>query len=237
MGKALRGNPVSPGVARAEAYHYEPLVMTLETGCFKAGKETEYWKAFREAHARTKEELQRLQEQVSENDAKAASIFAGHVVLLEDEDLMYEIRNAMLNDRMFPEFAIEACFTERVTALCEVEDELIAERIADILDVKRRLLRNYLGKAERNLSQLEKDVIVVAQDLMPSDVATLDRTYVKGIITEQSATNSHAVIIARSYQIPMVTGVENAMEEIAEGSFVEIDGEGGMVVADVVKAQ
>lgn len=230
MGKILTGTPVSPGVARAEAYHYEPLVMTLETGYFKAGKETEYWKVFRDAHARTKEELQQLQEQISERDAKAAAIFAGHAALLEDEDLMYELRNAILNDRMFPEFAIEACFTERITALNNVEDELMAGRIVDLIDVKERLLRNYFGREERSILHLEKDVIVIARDLRPSDVVTWDRNHVKGILTEVGGENSHVVILAKSYQIPMITGVASAMEEMPDGVLLTMDALVGEII-------
>lgn len=225
--RVLKGNPVSKGVAKAEAYFYEPLMLNVETGCFNAGKETEYWRAFIAAQAAAKRELQQLQEQVSASDENAAKIFGAHIAILEDEDLQYEMRNAILNDRMYPELAIEACFGELTAALRDAENAVIAERAADIYDVKHRLLRNYLGKIERCLSHLDKDVIVVAGDLLPSDVATIDRTHVKGIITEKDATNSHAVVLAKSYGIPMITGVANIMKVISDGRQIEMDGATG----------
>ena len=228
--RVLKGNPVSRGVVKAEAYFYEPLMLNVETGCFKAGKETEYWRAFIAAQAATKRELQQLQETVFTSDEKTAKIFGAHIVILEDEDLQYELRNAILNDRMYPELAIEACFGELITALQNAESPVIAERTADIYDVKHRLLRNYLGKIERCLSHLDRDVIVVAQDLLPSDVATVDRVHVKGIITEKDATNSHAVVLAKSYGIPMITGVADAMKVISEGCWIEMDGVTGDIV-------
>ena len=79
------------------------------------------------------------------------------------------------------------------------------------------------------LSRLKKDVIVVAQDLLPSDVATIDRVHVKGIITEKGATNSHAVVLAKSYGIPMITGVTDATKVIADGSQIEMDGATGNI--------
>lgn len=221
--RVLAGNPVSKGVAKAEAYHYEPLILNMEAGYFKAGKETEYWKAFKKAQAGTVQELQQLQEQVCTSDEKAAKIFASYIAILEDEDLLYEIRNAILNDRMYPEIAIEACFGEVITTLENAKDEMIAERVADVYDVKNRLLRIYLGKKERGLTHLDRDIIVVAWDMLPSDVALMDRTHVKGIIIEKDASNSHAVLLAKGYEIPMITGVSHAMSEIRDGITIAMD--------------
>lgn len=228
--RVLTGNPVSCGVAKAEAYQYEPLMLDMEKGYFKAGKETEYWRAFKNALEGATQELQQLQEQVSADDENAAKIFASHIAILEDEDLLYEIRNAILNDRMYPEIAIEACFGEAIAALEKAKDEMVAERVADVYDVKNRLLHIYLGKKERGLTHLDRDVIVVAQDLLPSDVATMDRTHVKGIIIEKDESNSHAAVLAKSYGIPMITGVVNAKEEVVNGDKIEINGNDGTIV-------
>lgn len=221
--RVLTGNPVSKGVAKAEAYHYEPLLLDVEKGYFKAGKETEYWKAFQNARTAAKNDLQQLQEKVSVSDESAATIFAAHIAILDDEDLLYEIQNAILHERMYPEIAIEACFGQQTALLQHVEDKLIAERATDMYDVKQRLLRNYLGKLERCLARLDRDVIVVARDLLPSDVAAIDRLHVKGIVTETYSTNSHAVILAKSYGIPMITGVSNVMIEIPDGTMLAMD--------------
>lgn len=231
--RVLAGNPVSKGVAKAEAYHYEPLILNMEAGYFKAGKETEYWKAFKKAQAGTVQELQQLQEQVCTSDEKAAKIFASYIAILEDEDLLYEIRNAILNDRMYPEIAIEACFGEVITTLENAKDEMIAERVADVYDVKNRLLRIYLGKKERGLTHLDRDIIVVAWDMLPSDVALMDRTHVKGIIIERDVLNSHAVLLAKTYGIPMISGVTDAMELIADGMQIEMDGMSGTIKTQI----
>lgn len=232
--RVLTGNPVSKGVAKAEAYQYEPLMLNVEAGYFKAGKETEYWRTFIAAQSAAKGELQQLQELVSSGDENAARIFGAHIAILEDEDLQYELRNAILNDRMYPELAIEACFGELVKVWSNTTDTMLAERVADIYDVKHRLLRNYLGKIERCLSHLDRDVIVVAQDLLPSDVATIDRTHVRGIITEKDTTNSHAAVLAKSYGIPMITGVTGAIEALVDTRIIEMDGAVGTIRIETV---
>ena len=228
--RVLIGSPVSKGIVKAEAYQYEPLVLDVEEGCFKPGKETEYWKAFQDARTGAKRGLQLLQEKVSSDDKDAAAIFAAHMAILDDEDLLYDIQNAILQDCMYPEIAIEACFGQRIAELQQVENALVAQREIDMYDVKRRLLRNYLGKLERSLSNLEKDVIVVAERLLPSDVAAIDREHVKGIVTEKNSVNAHVAVLARGYGIPMVTEVANAMEQIPDGAEFLLDGFDGVLI-------
>jgi len=87
-----------------------------------------------------------------------------------------------------------------------VDDPLIKERVADLIDVEKRILRNLEHKKAVNLSSLNEDVIVFAHDLLPSDTATMDKSHVKGIITEVGSNTSHAAIIARSYHIPALIG-------------------------------
>ena len=133
---------------------------------------------------------------------------------------------------MNPDYAIEKVFDEFTVLLSKVADPLIAGRAADLQDVKRRLLRVYQGKEEKNLSTLTEDVIVVAHDLLPSDTATLNRQHVKGIVTEIGGSNSHSAILARSFQIPAVLGVADAMKQIPDGEFLSIDALSGILVVN-----
>ena len=235
MTKILTGCPVSQGVAKAEPYFYESFMSNIETGYFKAGKETEYWRAFISAKEKSEQELQMLYEQLSVDDERAAGIFAAHLAMLRDEDLLYEIRSAILNDRMYPSIAIEACMGEVIASMKEIRDVMAERYIADIRDVKQRLLRNYFGKEAQKLAYLEKDVIVVAKDLLPSDlgeIGIIDWTYVKGIITEKTDTNSHAIVLAKSYGVPMITGVTDAKEILANAGIIEMDGTTGTIMIE-----
>lgn len=237
MKKFLTGNPVSQGIAKAEPYFYESFMPNMETDYFKAGKEMEYWRAFISAKEKSEQELQILCEQLSVEDKKAAGIFAAHLIILKDEDLLYEIRSAILNDRMYPNLAIEACMGEVIASMKEIRDAMAERYIADIRDVKRRLLRNYFGKDARKLANLEKDVIIVAEDLLPSDlgeIGIIDWTYVKGIITEKNDTNSHAIVLAKSYGVPMITGVAEARDVLAHAEIIEMDGTTGIIKIETV---
>jgi len=221
--KVLSGNPVSEGIAFAKAYVYYPLELTVTEGYFAAGEEEKQFKAFRDALSLAEKELDQLYETLSKEDESKAKIFAAHRELLDDEEILDEIQMAIEDDRMNPDFAIDKVFTEFAEILSKVADPLIAGRAADLHDVKNRLLRIYMGKSEKNLSDLSEDVIVIAHDLLPSDTATMDRAHVKGIVTEIGGSNSHSAILARSFQIPAVLGVASAMEEIPDGCLMAMD--------------
>ena len=228
--RILIGSPVSKGLAKAKAYHYEPLVLDIEVGCFKPGKETEYWKAFQSARVAVKNDLQLLHEKISASDKNEANIFMVHMMILEDEDLLYDIQNAILKDCMYPEIAIEACFGQRIAELQQIGDAVIAHRALDLYDVKRRLLRNYLGKTESSLSNLKEDVIVVAERVLSSDIAMIDHEHVKGIITEKNSINAHVAVLTKAYGIPMITGVVNVMEKIPNGVEILLDSFVGEII-------
>ena len=228
--KVLSGNPVSAGIAYAKAYVYYPQELRVTKGYFPEGEEEKNLKVFHDAFACASEELDGLYESLRREDESKAKIFAAHKEILEDEEILDEIQMAIEEERMTPEFAIEKVFHEFADLLSKVADPLIAGRAADLYDVKNRLIRICQGKEERNLARLSEDVIVIAHDLFPSDTATMDRTHVKGIVTEIGGANSHSAILARSFRIPAVLGVADAMTEIPDGSLLIMDALSGELV-------
>ncbi len=222
----LTGNPVSPGIAIAKAFDYYPLDSVVEEGYFPADKLEEKKRAFEVAISKTKSELEQLYAKLAEEDAK---IFLAHGELLEDEEIQKGIRMAIEDEYMNPDYAIAKVFDAFSQMLAKAADPLIAGRTVDLQDVKRRLIRIYQGKEEKNLSTLTEDVVVVAHDLLPSDIATLNRQRVKGIVTEIGSFHSHCAILARSFQLPAVLGVADALEKIPDGAPMAIDALEGLL--------
>ena len=107
---------------------------------------------------------------------------------------------------------------------------MIAARAADLHDVRKRLLRILQGREERTLSRLKEDVILVADELLPSDTASMDRVHVKGILTKAGGSNSHSAILARSFRIPAVAGVGEAAGQIPDGALLALDAMRGQVI-------
>lgn len=228
----LTGNPVSPGIAMAKAYVYYPLELVVEEGYFAKEAKQENMEAFRNAFEKTKEELEQLYAGLAEEDPEKAKIFLAHMELLEDEEILDEIQMAIEDECMNPDYAVDKVFDEFSVLLSKVADPLIAGRAVDLQDVKRRVIRIYQGKEEKNLSNLTEDVIVIAHDLLPSDTATLNRQRVKGIVTEIGGSNSHSAILARSFQIPAVLGVADAMSEIPDGALLGMDALSGILIVN-----
>lgn len=232
MRKVLTGNPVSEGIALAKAYVYRPGTIVAESGTFEQGQEAAYLEAFQKTADAAAAELREIRQRLEAENPKQAKIFAAHAELLEDEEIVGEIRDAIKTERIYPDQAIERVYSEFAAILSGVDDPLIAGRAADLCDVKNRLLRIYQGKTQHNLSELSEDVIVVAHDLLPSDTATMDRQHVKGIVTEIGGTNSHSAILARIFQIPAVLGVADAVSRIEAGALLVVDAISGTIIQE-----
>ncbi len=228
--KTLTGIPVSAGIALAKAYRYEPILLTVTEGCCKAGEEEKQLQVFRDAIRLAGKELEELYESLRGEDESKAKIFAAHKEILEDEEILNEIQTAIEDEHVNADFAIQKVFDEFAGLLSKVENPLIAGRAADLQDVRNRLLRICMGKEAKNLANLTEDVIVVAHDLLPSDTATMNRERVKGIVTEIGGSNAHSAILARSFRIPAVLGVADAMSEIPDGALLSMDALSGEVI-------
>lgn len=228
----LAGNPVSKGIAIAKAYIYGQTTFKTTRQSFDADKIEEKLLFFHESLNKAREELESLYDNMKETYPEQAKIFRAHSELLDDEEMIGETEETIKEDCLEPAVAVEKVFTEYANMLSLVEDSLIAERSADILDVKNRLVRILNGDSNNDLSHFEEDVIVIAHDLFPSDTATLDREHVKGIITEIGGSNSHTAILARSYSIPAILGVADAMKKIGHGQDLIVDAIAGEIYAD-----
>ncbi|HWL16342.1 MAG TPA: phosphoenolpyruvate--protein phosphotransferase, partial [Opitutus sp.] len=129
---------------------------------------------------------------------------------------------------------IETCFNKvssrYIQAFSEIDDEYLRERAGDIRDVAQRVLQNLLGQAENSLTRLADKRIVVANDISPSDSASIDRSAALAIVTDSGSKTSHAVIVARSMKVPAVVGVRDLSRRMKHGDWVIVDGYDGVVV-------
>src|SRR5207237_1324233 len=108
----------------------------------------------------------------------------------------------------------------------------MSERVNDIYDIEKRLLRRLIGKRHEDLTHLTRDVIVVAHDMLPSQTAALDKLHVKGFATDSGGRTSHTAIVARAMGIPAVVGLGNITAEVSGGDTVVIDGNRGVVIVN-----
>ncbi|CCO23405.1 phosphoenolpyruvate--protein phosphotransferase [Maridesulfovibrio hydrothermalis] len=232
------GISVSPGVALAQA-----VVLSSEQVSFDRSPvasefiEREIDK-FKNAVAESVKQLTLIETHVREKmgDDKAA-IFEGHLMLVEDEELSETVIEVIRGQRFPAPAAVEAVINEHASAMEEMEDEYLKARAVDMRDLGHRLVLNCLGIAPQSLETFEFEVIIVAEDLTPSQAAVLDTSKVKGIITERGSRTSHTAIMAASMEIPAIVAVEGVSTAIQNGDMVALDAEHNQIIVNPTPSQ
>lgn len=184
---------------------------------------------------KTRQQVKRQLEEIKEKTAckvgvEEAAIFQAHLLLLDDPELIPAVKEKIRKDKFCAEFAVSKVIEGYQEIFRAMEDEYIKARMADLEDVKNRILRALSGTAE-TCGMLTKPVVLVAEDLSPSETAMLDLQYVKGMVTEKGSHVSHTAILARSLGIPAVVGAgEGLLAGLKEGEIVIVDGDNGKVI-------
>jgi phosphotransferase system enzyme I (PtsI) len=188
---------------------------------------------FEEALIKTRREIIELQKRIGhEMGQEEAQIFDAHLLVLEDRMLIEEVISRLKKEQLNVAFIFHEVLKKYVEVFSKIEDEYLKERISDINDVGKRILRNLLGKTRSGLSELKERVIVIAHDLSPSDTAAMHKQSVCGFVTDIGGKTSHTAIMAKSLEIPAVVGLEEATYKIKAGDMLIVDGNSGVVIVD-----
>lgn len=158
-------------------------------------------------------------------DPKKAAIFAAHQEILEDPEIYDRASNLITEGKSAP-YAWKQVYTTQANQLAKLQNTLLAERANDLRDVGGRVLRILTGVTTKTVTYPEQ-TILVAEDLTPSDMATLDRTRVIGFCTVAGGATSHVAILARSMDIPAIAGSEERVMDLPDGTPAILDGSKG----------
>ncbi len=227
----MQGISASQGIAYGQIFVYLQSEVQVPTYQVELDKRIDEIARFDKALLVTRQQISKIQDEVEKNLGKnEALIFDAHLLVLEDQALISEtIREFETTGRN-----IESCFDlvskKYIQAFSEIDDEYLRERAGDIQDVAQRVLQNLLGQAENSLSRLVERRIVVANDLSPSDSASIDRGSGLAIVTDSGSKTSHAVIVARSMQVPAVVGLRDLSKRVNTGDWALVDGYDGLVI-------
>ncbi|MDQ0155825.1 phosphoenolpyruvate--protein phosphotransferase [Robertmurraya andreesenii] len=224
----LHGIAASSGIAMAKAYRLvEPDLSFAKITIENADSEVERFEA---AVAKSKSELEVIRDHAREKlGADKAAIFEAHLLVLSDPELLTPIKDRVKSDKVNSEFALKETADMFISMFEAMDNEYMRERAADIRDVTKRVLSHLLGVKLNDPSMISEEVIVVAEDLTPSDTAQLNRQFVKGFTTDIGGRTSHSAIMARSLEIPAVVGTKTATKDIENGDFIIVDGLKGQV--------
>ncbi|KHF29973.1 Phosphoenolpyruvate-protein phosphotransferase [Anoxybacillus sp. BCO1] len=229
--KKLQGIAASNGIAIAKAYRLEHPDLTVEKQTIE--NPAEQVSRFQQALAKAKEELKAIQAHaLKELGEDKAAIFSAHLLVLSDPELVQAVEQKIEQERVNAEFALHDVASMFIAMFEAMDNEYMKERAADIRDVTKRVLAHLLGVTISNPSMVTEEVVVIAEDLTPSDTAQLNRKYVKGFTTDIGGRTSHSAIMARSMEIPAVVGTKEATATIQNGDIVIIDGLDGEVIVN-----
>lgn len=227
-----QGKGVSEGLAMAQIHLFTPKLPEISR---QPAADAEAEVAKLEATlAAAEEELRGLYETAKEKmGEQEAEIFDADLTILGDE---YSVREPIIQrireQKQNAAAAITDQFDELAQMFRSLGDELMAERAADAEDLKQQLLRICLGCGRQDLSVLPGDVIVLAEELTPSDTVRMDTAHVKGIATRLGGATAHSAIIARTLGIPAAAGIDGWQTEALNGHMAILDGADGTLTVD-----
>lgn len=214
----MKGCGVSEGVAVGKLFLYKPYVPEVCRVSLSEEAVAVELETYRAAANLARQELMNIKDTFSAIDSEKSMIFDAHLEILEDEAMEEEILEAISRQQSCAQSAVADVYDSYKQILSSSDNPMFRERAVDLSDVRNRLLRCLQGVPEKNLSQLPEPVIIAAQDILPSEMATLDWKNVLGIVTRFGGITSHTAILARSYAVPAVLGVSALTDEIAENS-------------------
>ena len=225
----IQGISGSRGVAVGNVYRYIQEEIVIPDYTVAEDKVEEEIGKFAAAMAATLKQLDTIrQKALDEMGPEEAAIFEAHMQIAQDPSLSDGIKSLVESSHTNVVAATAQTIETFANIFLGMEDPYMRERGADIKDIGDRLMRNLLGMNPRGLSHISGEVILVAQDLAPSDTASLDKNVVKGIVTAAGGPTSHAAIMARTLEIPAVMGVGD-IESFVDGDKAVVLGTDGIV--------
>ena len=232
----FEGAGVSPGIAHGKIHVVRDDMDDVVRHSIERSQIPDEIARFETALIQTRMQILEMQQRIAEAiGAKDAGIFDAHLLVIEDRTLIDEVLRKLESDLCNVEWVFQEVAASYSETLNKIDDPYLRERALDIQDVTKRVIRNLQGKAPKPFLAVAEPHILVAHNITPSDMATMDRHRVLGIATDLGSRTSHTAIISRSLEIPAVVGLHNATEKLETDQYVLLDGSAGLVIVDPTK--
>lgn len=229
----LFGIPASPGIAVGRVHvHMEDQPPVPRYSVENDGVQGEI-ERFRQAVVRAREELTRLRDRTEAvQNGSNGDFLDSHLLMLSDTDFLSRVETGVEERQRNAEWVLHEETQTVVRKLASLDDQYLRERSVDIHDVGRRILNHLMYRERISLSDLTREVVVVAHDLLPSDAIDMNKRMVRGIAMDAGGKTSHTAILARAFEIPAVLGLGDFSSQAENGSRVIVDGSRGLVILD-----
>ena len=224
----LRGLPVSCGFAEGHASYLGKSIGFDEIDPEETDEVESEVRRLENAFGRSQEEIAQLSSSVQDLSDGDEAILEVHHMALQDK----AFRNktiAYIRGGYGAEYALKKAVFDYLELFSKMDDPYLRERGSDIEHVGKRVLRNLLGLGGSSAKKFNKATIIIASDISPTDIVALRQENLKAIVLSKGGETSHAAILARSFEIPMVIGVKEVVESVREDDFLIVDGTSGVV--------
>ena len=229
--KTIFGIPVSPGIAIGKAF-------VQATEGFRIPEQTITVDAFEAEIRRFQAAVDLAKEEIIVNRESTktalgqvfADIFEAQLQILAEPQIQGEMES-LIRERLFSaEHAVTVVMRKNMDMFRQIENSYIAEKVNDLRDIEKRLLRLLLGARKETLGQLSSPVVLVSTNLTPSETANLDKQFIQAIVTEQGGAVGHTAILAAALEIPCVVGAGEFLSEVDGGDLLIVDANSGSVI-------
>lgn len=235
--RTYKGIGVSPGIAIGRVVIIEKRVASVYRVPIREEEVVSEVTRFKESLDKTRDELLDLKLKVSRSMGdEYASIFEAHAMMVSDPSFADKVAQKIENEQVNAEWALAEVQEELQARFASFDDEYLRERVADVKDVAERVLVHLQGVAHHDLSEIAHDVVIIADDLTPSDTVHFNRRPIVGFATEAGGRTSHTSIIAKSLFMPAVIGVPRLTKIVDNDELVIIDGYEGTIVINPTPA-
>ena len=233
----LKGIPAAPGLVIGKAFILGSENLEVPRRSIPESKIPVEIVRFEEALIKTRREILDIQKKITkEMGTRHAQIFNAHLLVLEDRSLIEGVISRLKQEKLCIEYVFLQVLKKYIKTFSHIDDPYLRERLSDIEDVGKRILRNLRGVHREILSNLKEKLVIVAYDLSPSDTASMHKEKVMGFITDIGGRTSHTAIMAKALEIPAVVGLEEATSRIKTGDTIIIDGTRGEAIVNPDRA-
>lgn len=228
----LKGIPAASGIAEGPTFILDKQEFIVPPRAVMDKEVAIEIARFEEALIKTREEIMFIQKKMSTGIlSQHAQIFDAHLLVLEDRTLIEEVIKRVKIEKLSAEYIFSEVLKKYVRIFANIEDEYLRERVGDVNDVGRRILKNLMDETKlHELDNLKEELIIVSHDLSPSDTASMYNRNIKAFVTDVGGRTSHTAIMAKSIGIPAVVGLKDATLRIQNQDYVIVDGRKGLII-------
>ncbi|MDL2121912.1 MAG: phosphoenolpyruvate--protein phosphotransferase [Deltaproteobacteria bacterium] len=227
----LTGIDASPGICIGKAYLVDIEGVDVVKKYFISEDDVQdEIKRFKSAVNKAKQQLLTIITNAPEELRDHTYILETHKVLLKDKMLYGKTIETIKNEKVNAEWALKKVVSDVKSMFKNMSDSYLKERATDIVYVSDHIMRNLVGAETKKIADIDKRVILVANDLSPAEASQINLERIKGFVTDRGGKASHTSIIARTLEIPAVMGLGNATNIIKNDDLIIIDGTVGTVI-------